>query len=311
MNTNDSIPDILPHTNVPVLLVFYRRPDTTKRVFEAIRAARPTKLFLATSAPNPNRPADAELCKATRDVVAHVDWPCEVYRDYREECIDADHGVPTAVSWMFEHVDHGIVLEDDCVPNASFFNFCEELLEKYKDDTRIMNISGSNFQGGNVRGDASYYFSHYAMTWGWATWKRAWSLYDPDLKAFPDFISKNTIATIVSRKKEQTYWLTFFNKLYTKKFAFWDSTWIFALMNSGGLSISPNHNLIQNIGFGSTATHTKQDTGLSLPLENLGHIIHPSRIEVDQVADIYFFNKFHSSSFVTKVKYKLNQFFSK
>ena len=310
MNSNQTVNE-LRQCDVPVLLVFYRRPDTTKRVFEAIRAARPTKLFLATSAPNPDRPVDKELCNATREVVANIDWPCEVYRDYREERIDADHGVPTAVSWMFEHVDRGIILEDDCVPNISFFNFCEELLEKYKGDRRVMSISGSNFQDGNFRGNASYYFSNYAMTWGWATWKRAWDLYDPNLKKFPDFVQHNSIAKIVQNKKEQAYWVTFFNKLYTKKFAFWDTTWIFAVMSNGGLSISSNYNLIQNIGFGSSATHTKEDTGLSLQLQDVHHIIHPDHVEADQAADTYFYKKLHSPSFMTKVRYKLTQFFSK
>ena len=158
----------------PVLLIIFNRPDTTARVFEAIRAARPTELYIAADAPRENRSEDKRLCEEAKKITEKIDWPCEVHRLYQEKNLGCKRGPIASITWFFENVEAGIILEDDCVPHPSFFAFCSELLEKYADDKRIMHVSGNNFQFGKMRGDASYFFSEYTLSWGWATWRRAW-----------------------------------------------------------------------------------------------------------------------------------------
>ena len=154
------------HTPPPILFIIFNRPDTTARVFEAIREAQPAKLFIAADGPRKNRPGETELCKQTRLITENVDWPCEVYRKYQTSNLGCKRGPIVAIDWLFEHEKNGIILEDDCLPNPSFFAFCAELLEHYADDERIMHISGNNFQFGCARGSASYYFSKYTLSWG-------------------------------------------------------------------------------------------------------------------------------------------------
>jgi hypothetical protein len=296
--------------DTPVLLIIFNRVDQTKRVFEAIRKARPSQLFIAADGYRPDRAGEKELCELTKQAVANVDWPCEVHTDYMTENIGPCKRVPAAISWFFSHVEQGIILEDDCLPDQSFFTFCQDLLEKYKGDPKIMNISGSNFQDEIMRGNASYYFSRYAMTWGWATWRRAWKLYDEKCSHFPEFVKDRKIEAILPNKKERKYWLAFFEKLYTGKFIFWDSTWLFTIWNNDAVSIIPNKNLVQNIGFGADATHTKEDTGLSVPLEPITVITHPDKVVVDQDADRLYFKKLCETTFLKKLRYKIREYFS-
>ena len=165
---------ILYQTKSAVLFVVFNRPDTTKRVFEAIRLAKPKRLYITTDGPRPNMPDDVQLCKQTREIVSVVDWDCEVKTLFREENAGCKNGVSAAINWFFDHEEEGIILEDDCLPANSFFKFCDTLLEKYRYDTRVRHITGCNLQFGKKWGDASYYFSNLTNGWGWASWRRAW-----------------------------------------------------------------------------------------------------------------------------------------
>jgi hypothetical protein len=174
--------------NTPVLFLIFNRPNTTEQVFEAIAKAKPRCLFVAADGPRTDKEGEAEKCQAVRDIIKRVDWDCEVKTLFREQNLGCKEAVSSAITWFFEQVEEGIILEDDCLPSDSFFSFCAELLEKYRDDKRIMMISGDNFQDGIQRGDASYYFSSVPWIWGWATWRRAWRLYDREMQTFPSFV---------------------------------------------------------------------------------------------------------------------------
>ena len=180
----------------PILFLIFNRPDTTKLVFESIKRIKPAKLYIAADGARKHKVGEDLLCKETRSIIDLIDWECEIKTLLRTENLGCKIAVSSAIDWFFENEEQGIILEDDCLPNESFFNFCEQLLNQFKENKEIMHISGNNFQDGITRGDGSFYFSKYNHIWGWATWKRAWKLYNvkleiEDKKEIEIFIEKN------------------------------------------------------------------------------------------------------------------------
>lgn len=278
--------------NTPILLMIFNRPDTTAKVLDEIKKIKPRQLFVAADAARTGRDEEAALVEQTKMLVENmVDWDCEVKTLYREKNLGCKQAVSSAITWFFESVEQGIILEDDCVPDQSFFMYCQELLETYKDDPSVMHIGGSNFQHSKKRGDASYYFSAYNHIWGWATWKRAWDKYDVDIADFPEFVEKEKIKTIWDKTYIQNIWLKKFASVFEKKVDTWDYQWTYAIWNNGGTCIIPNTNLITNIGFGEDATHTKRkDMYANMKRSSIGEIVHPKNIEINKIAD-EFYNK--------------------
>jgi hypothetical protein len=275
--------------NTPVLLTIYNRPDITKRVFLEISTAKPQKLYIAADGPK-DKKRDNEKCRTARDIVKNIDWDCEVHYLLRERNLGCGLGVSTALSWFFENETEGIILEDDTLPNQSFFWFCQELLERYRDDERIMVIGGDNFQNGIMRGNGSYYFSHYPQTWGWAGWRRAWKFYDFKISDFPKFRDQNQIRNILDNELYQQYWLKVFELTYKGKIDTWDYQWVFTIWNRNGLCITPNVNLVSNIGCGhKDATFVKNPDDELANRENydIKSMIHPTFIFPDKEADDY------------------------
>jgi hypothetical protein len=273
---------------VPLLFVVFNRPDTTKRVFDAIRNIRPRKLYIAADGPREHKDGEAGLCEETRKVVENIDWPCEVLRKYSDKNLGCKVGVSSSITWFFEHEEEGIILEDDCLPDPSFFTYCQELLEKYRNIPQVKMISGDNFQFGKTYGEASYYFSYFPHIWGWATWRRSWKEYDLEMKSYPIFKENNSIAKIFKDKKLQQYWTSYFDKLYEGKIDTWDGQVAYSMYDHGGVAIIPNVNLVSNIGFSENATHTKNaDTIVSnMSVGSIKTITHPSDIIVNEEADI-------------------------
>ncbi|MES2213780.1 MAG: hypothetical protein V4465_00080 [Patescibacteria group bacterium] len=285
----------------PVLLIAFNRPDTASAVFETIRRARPQKLFMFVDAPRTDRPEETVLCEETKSIIKKVDWPCDVHTLFPDENLGAGRGPAKAITWFFENVESGIILEDDCVPNDSFFKFSEEMLERYKDDERIMVVSGNNFQEGHMRGDASYYFSVYPNTWGWATWRRAWKHFSYTIEPLAHLES-------IVGKEAIGHWDEAFRSVQggTRKDV-WDYQWVHAVWTHKGLSVVPNKNLVSNIGHGEVATHTKKmDTrALELPREEmLFPLVHPSSITSDKKADQFLFKNFFQRNIGRRQKIK-------
>src|ERR1700726_626208 len=171
----------------PVTFIVFNRPERTAEVFAAIRAARPSQLFVIADGPRANMEADASKCAAVRAVIAGVHWPCQVRRCFSDANIGLRRNISEGLDWVFDQVERAIILEDDCLPHPSFFPFCEELLNHYAEDRQIAMISGTNFDPAHLApsGDESYYFSRFCHIWGWATWRRAWKLCDHEMKEWP------------------------------------------------------------------------------------------------------------------------------
>ena len=198
----------------------------------------------------------AQAITKARAIIEQVDWPCEVMKNYADSNLGCKRRVSSGLDWVFQTVEKAIILEDDCLPHPTFFRFCEEMLEKYRDDERVMHISGDNFQFGHKRGDASYYFSRYAHGWGWATWRRAWQYYDVDIKEWTTSSDKVKLLRVFSCRAERRFWRAMWDKVASRKIETWDYQWAFACLKQNALGIVPNVNLISNIGFGSDSTHT-------------------------------------------------------
>jgi len=293
-------------TKTPVLLMLFNRAETTEKVFQSLRESKPAKLFIAANGPRPDVPEDVAKCQAVKDIFKRIDWECEVRTYYQKTNIGMQPQWYTALDWFFEHVESGVILEDDCVPNASFFSFCETLLEKYRTEEKVMHINGSNFQFGRKRGDASYYFSEYPHVWGWATWRRAWSKYDRKLSSFPKFKESGAMDRIANSAAEKNYWMKFFESIYSGRRDGSDVKWLYSIWANGGICITPNINMISNIGFGADAEHTViKDRIMDQDKIELNKVVHPksAAFAPDRDADIYTFSSCFSKTFFQKAYY--------
>lgn len=241
----------------PVAFIVFNRPSLTSRVFEAIRQAQPSKLFVIADGPRADHPKDVENCMAVNNIVEQVDWPCEVIRDYAEHNLGCKYRVSSGLNRVFMEAEEAIVLEDDCLPHSSFFPYCEELLNRYRNDRRIGIISGHNELFGYRRSSHSYYYSNIPHVWGWATWRRNWELYDCEMKAWPEVREHRWLKDIFINNIEVKSWESIFECQYDGCFDTWDYQLIFASLVNSWLNITPNVNLISNLGFGADATRTK------------------------------------------------------
>jgi hypothetical protein len=275
--------------NTPVAFLIFNRPDTTRLVFEAIRAVRPRQLLVVADGPRPGREGEDERCLAARAVLDAVDWDCRVSTNYAAENMGCMRRVSSGLDWVFQQVDEAIILEDDCLPHPSFFPFCGELLERYRDNTLIAQISGANFQFKRKKQPYSYYFSRYNHIWGWASWRRAWEQNDNDMTDWPEFRDNSFLDGRLSGRKEVSYWTEVFDKVYSSEIDTWDCRWTFSCWKHDLLTVIPSVNLISNIGFGPNATHTPvpnryaamEVEAIEVPLR------HPFNIETDVDADDY------------------------
>jgi hypothetical protein len=274
----------------PVALIIFNRPDVTKRVFEEIARARPKQLLVIADGPRPEKAGEAEKCAATRAIIDRVDWECEVLKNYSDVNLGVGGRPATGIRWVFENVEEAIILEDDCIPHPTFFRYCEELLEKYRDDERVMHISGDNWNFGDKQRPFSYFFSCYCYSCGWATWRRAFQHYDPDLKLWPTLRDSSWLLDILGDPRAVEFWKSKFELTYTTGMENhgWDWPWLFACWAHRGLSILPSTNLISNIGFSEDATHTKRadDERANVPaVEMTFPLKHPPCMVRDTEAD--------------------------
>lgn len=278
--------------NTPVLFIVFNRPFTTAKVFDAIRKAKPPRLYVAADGPRETRPGEAELVFKVREMATAVDWPCEIKTLFHDNNFGCKYTVSKAIDWFFEHEEQGIILEDDCVPNQYFFTFCETLLEKYATDERVSVITGDNFQNGKQRGDGSYYFSKYIHVWGWASWRRAWQNYNLELSFWPEWKSSQDWRNKFPDYVERNYWENIFDQMYAQQIDTWDYSWLASVWYYGGLTITPNVNLVSNIGFGPDSTHTSSaDSSLArMKTYKIHEFIHPTIIAQDREADKYNFD---------------------
>ncbi len=271
--------------DIPVAFLIYRRPDVTRRVFAAIAAARPRWLYVI--ADGPRGESEAARCAETRAIVEAVDWPCEVFTNYAETNLGLKRRISSGLDWVFAHEEQAIILEDDCLPDPTFFRFCAELLERYRDDERIMQIAGTNLLRSAYRPQASYFFTAYMHIWGWATWRRAWQHYDVTMSQWADPQARERVLSQFDNPAERQYFRDTWDRVYRGQVNTWDYQWSFICRARNGLSIMPCHNLISNIGFGPEATHTLvKNRVTALPTQPMSFPLqHPASVARDVEAD--------------------------
>ncbi len=274
---------------VPVVLILFNRAEPTAKVFAAIREARPLNLIVIADGPRTNRKGEDEACSEARAITENVDWPCRVIRHYADQNLGCRNRVASGLNLVFAEFDRAIILEDDCVPESSFFRFCDELLERYNNDERVRAISGDNFLFGNQRIEHSYYFSRYPHVWGWATWRRAWQHYDVEMNDWPQARAQNWLQQIFTDRAAVNFWQNAFQSVYDRQIDTWDYQWTYACWRQGGLTALPQSNLISNIGFGIDATHTRRSSRFShMAVEPLEFpLSHPLEVARDVQADAY------------------------
>ena len=272
----------------PIGFLIFNRPDLTEKVFSTIAQAKPQKLFVIADGPRPDRPGEAEKCEKTRAIIQKVNWDCEVLTNFSETNLGCGKREASGFDWVFSQVEEAIFLEDDTLPCASFFGFCEAMLKHYRNDYRIMHINGDNSVN-HARTSNSYYFSKYMHGWGWASWRRAWQHYSYQMKNWPEFKQGQLLEQVVDSLYERDYWLDIFDQMYADPQVLdtWDYQWIYACWSQGGLSIAPNKNLISNLGFNrSDAAHTIGDDPRSkLQTTDIWTINHPPFVIRNREAD--------------------------
>jgi len=275
----------------PILFLIFNRPDVSQEVFNQIKIVKPMYLYVAADGPRTDRTDDTKYCKQTREIINQVDWECDLKTLFRNENLGCGKAVSGAISWFFDQVECGIILEDDCMPDLSFFPYCEELLIKYKADEQVMLIGGNNFQNGIIRGKGSYYFSHYPHIWGWATWRRAWQHYDFSMKNIEYFFNTG-IYKIFRTNKEIRYWKKKLDKVISGKINTWDYQWVYSIWINNGIAITPNTNLVINLGIRNSSTHTfLHDSYKEVKdfCEIKSPLVHPF-LKIDKIADTATFN---------------------
>ncbi len=276
----------------PVAFLIFNRPDTTERVFQAIARAKPRTLLVVCDGPRNDRQEEENRVQETRDIINRVDWPCTLKTNYAQENMGCKNRIVSGLKWIFEEVEEAIILEDDCLPDASFFNFCENLLDRYRNDQRIVSIGGNNFQNGKLRTDHSYYFSKYFHCWGWASWRRVWENFNPDMTNWQDFSDGKGLKAAADAPEEESYWQRIFNLQLEGKTNSWAYPWLFSCWAQNGLNVIPNVNLVSNIGFGQDATHTVGDSRLAnIPTKAIEKISHPPLVTRHKEADKYSFSQ--------------------
>ena len=288
----------------PVLFLVFNRPETTKKVFDAIRQARPKRLYVVADGPRKNNLGDAERCAEVRRIVCSVDWDCEFRTQFRDENFGCGKGLTEGINWFFRNETEGIILEDDCLPSETFFRFSSELLEYYRNDTRVMSVAGNNFERFYTRErEYSYTFSNHTYIWGWATWRRAWELNDYQMKLYGEIKQKKYLRGHYNSIYERDLFEYVFEQVWkdgekVNKRNVWDYQWQFACKIHSGLTVVPNRNLIVNIGFGAGGTNTTnmKASDFNLLLEEISFPLHhPDFVMVNREREDRTFQLMHTS----------------
>jgi hypothetical protein len=272
----------------PVLVLGFNRPDTTQRVLESLRPVRPGAIYFAVDGPRAGRQGENAQVAAVRRLADTIDWDCDVQTLFREKNLGCKTAVSEAINWFFDNVEAGIILEDDCVAHPSFFPFAAELLERYRDDDRVLMISGDDFQLGRRRSEYSYYFSRYTHIWGWATWRRAWRLCDHRMSRWPELRDQGWLLDMLKDRVAVDYWTRVFDDTFAERNSSWAYRWTFSAWVNDGLTVLPGVNLVSNIGFGGLATHNRNRSNrlAALPTEAMRFPLrHPLDVVRDKNAD--------------------------
>lgn len=291
--------------NTAVLLLVFNRPDTTKKVLGQIRKVKPKRLYVGCDAARATKIGEDQVVGEVRSIIQEmVDWECELHTLYQTQNLGCKMAVSGALSWFFEQEEMGIILEDDCLPDLSFFSYCEELLLRFKDDESIFMISGNNFQRGNKVTSYSYYYSWLTHIWGWASWRRSWQKVDLEMKNWEEFKRNGGVSQIYPNRTYAKAWERTFERYLAGKYNTWDYPLLFASWWHRQLTVLPEVNLVTNIGFGGVNTHTSNDTQTKLsgiPAFELLDLLHNPIKKPNLVADYKTFRFYMFPSLMRKL----------
>lgn len=281
----------------PILFLVFNRPAETARVFEAIRQQKPRRLFVAADGARSDRAGEHELVAETRSIATKVDWPCEVKTLFRDTNLGCGVAVSGAISWFFEQVEEGIILEDDCLPHPDFFPYCETLLARYRNERRIATIAGTHFLPEALPHQHSHYVSKYFQMWGWASWRRTWELYDFDLSKLSPESCSELLQVTHPIAIECGYWTEIYKALKAGAIDTWDFQVFFSSWRTGANHVMPGRNLVSNIGYGPTATHTNFASSMAeIPTHPLKVGREPVSLSPDPIVDnLIFYLRFLES----------------
>jgi hypothetical protein len=282
-------------SNTPILLIVFNRPDTTQRVFDVIKQQKPNNLFVAADGPRKNKPDDIIKCHAARNILNQVDWKCELKTLFRDSNMGCGKGPADGITWFFDHVEQGIILEDDCLPDQSFFPFCEELLHRFRYDNKISVISGTNPLLKWKEKKCSYVYSKIGGTWGWATWRRAWKNFDYTATLWKAAQGKERVNKTLNNKLFYSHFSQEFDTYFRcQRNDVWDFQWLFSRLVHSTYSIVPCRNLISNIGFNEYATHTlkSSDPMAGLCTYKINFPLKHTEFKIDRLYDRIVFERF-------------------
>lgn len=297
--------------NTPILLLIFNRPDYVKKQLQHLRKLSPKALYIAADGPRIGNKTDAIDCRNAREMLSLIDWECEIKTHFVQENLGCRLAVSTAIDWFFKYVVQGIIVEDDCIADLSFFTYCQEMLEKYKDNTKIMHISGFNPLM-HATFSTSFSYSIYPFCWGWATWRRAWNTYDVKMSDWSTKRKEYFLESVFNENSAIVYWKKLFDKMYKDKIDTWDYQWVYAILKEKGLCIFPKNNLVSNIGFDKRATHTwipfspqahRQTQSMEFPLQ------YPEIVEQNVRLDTEIEKEFEKTPLI-KIVQGLKQYFS-
>jgi len=274
----------------PILVIAFNRPDHLAVLIERLREVQPQTIYLAVDGPRPDRAGEVDRVQQCRQALDHLDWDCTVHTLLQETNLGCGLGVSTAITWFFSQVERGIILEDDIIPDSSFFPFCAALLDRYETDERVMAISGCNFVPASAQLDPSapYRFSQVPHIWGWATWRRAWENHQLDIAGWQRQLPLGRLWAAAGHSiPGAVYWASTFELLARKEVDTWDGQLVLASMAHGQFTATSNVNLIQNIGFDAMATHTLEDRDELQPVQAIPLPLADVPVRVDSKADAW------------------------
>jgi len=271
----------------PVLLILYNRVDETHNLFQIIRKIKPEKLYVAADGANRKIPIDYQICLKTRSVIM-PEWKCEIKYLFHDEHLGKSKNVHQAISWLFEHEEEGIILFDDTLPNIDFFHYCEQLLERYRNVPEVMHIGANYLERRKKYLKDSYHYTAYSFIWGFATWRSAWKGFNLEIRKNSDELFNNVVNKYVTNPLEKIFCHRIYNTLSKYNLDYWEYQYNFHIWMHSGLCISPNVNLVTNVGFKKRRRRIRKlmkETAPILPLQ------HPGSIERNRKADNYIFRK--------------------
>jgi len=303
--------------SVPVIYLIFNRPEATRRSHQILREIRPEKLLVVADGPRAHVADDRERCLLTRQIATDIDWPCELQTCFSDVNLGLKQRVASGLSWAFEQVEEAIVVEDDCLPDPSFFRFAAEMLEKYRQDERIMCISANNFQQGRRRAPYSYYFSLFPHCWGWATWRRSWRHFDLGMSRWPELRDGGWLRDMIQDKAGLSYWHQTFEGCHRGMVNSWATAWTFSCWAQNGLTLLPEVNLVRNIGFGKDGTNTTSSdnhlsaitsSSLQFPLRPPPYVLRDT--QADHATQLLVYNPAPPPPLAQRILRKLRRTFS-